>query len=76
MAVRLSALRAGSALLPERSSGTHFCKRLNKPQGLVRLEGLGKLKKCNDLIGSLTCDLPACSIGPKVAPQNYEEHAG
>jgi hypothetical protein len=24
--------------------GTHFCYRLNKPQGLVRTEGLGKLK--------------------------------
>jgi hypothetical protein len=26
------------------ASGTHFCKRLSKPQGLVRLRGLGKLK--------------------------------
>jgi hypothetical protein len=26
------------------ASGTHFCSRLNKPQGLVRLEGLSKLK--------------------------------
>jgi hypothetical protein len=26
-------------------SGTHFCWRLSEPQGLVRLEGLGKLKK-------------------------------
>jgi hypothetical protein len=26
-------------------SGTHFCLRLSKPQGLVRLEGLGKFKK-------------------------------
>jgi hypothetical protein len=28
----------------------------------VRLEGLGKLKKSNDLIGNRTGDLPACSI--------------
>jgi hypothetical protein len=26
-------------------SGTNFCSRLSKLQGLVRLEGLGKLKK-------------------------------
>jgi hypothetical protein len=26
-------------------SGTHFCWKLSKPQGLVRPEGLGKLKK-------------------------------
>jgi hypothetical protein len=26
-------------------SGTHFCQRLSKPQGLVRPEGLGKFKK-------------------------------
>jgi hypothetical protein len=28
----------------------------------VRLEGLGQLKKCNDLIGNRTRDLPACSM--------------
>jgi hypothetical protein len=28
---------------------------------IVRLEGLGKLKKCNDLIGTRTGDLPCCS---------------
>jgi hypothetical protein len=27
------------------ASGTHFCYRLSKPQGLVRPGGLGKLKK-------------------------------
>jgi hypothetical protein len=26
-------------------SGTNFCWRLSKPQGLVQLEGLGNLKK-------------------------------
>jgi hypothetical protein len=30
-------------------SGIHFCWRLSGPQGLVRLEGLGKLKKINSL---------------------------
>jgi hypothetical protein len=28
------------------SSGTYFCYRLSKPQGLLRLEGISKLKKC------------------------------
>jgi hypothetical protein len=27
------------------ASGTHFCQRLSKAQGLVRPEGLDKLKK-------------------------------
>jgi hypothetical protein len=31
----------------------------------VRLEGLGQLKKSNDLIGIRYCDLPACSIVPQ-----------
>jgi hypothetical protein len=31
----------------------------------VRLEGLGQLKKSNDLIGIWTRDLPACSIAPQ-----------
>jgi hypothetical protein len=31
----------------------------------VRLEGLGKLKKQNDHVGSRTLDLPACSIAPQ-----------
>jgi hypothetical protein len=43
-------------------SCTHFCYRLSKPQGLVRPEGLGKLK--NHLIGNRTRDLPVCNIVP------------
>jgi hypothetical protein len=31
----------------------------------MRLEGLGKLKKINDVIGTRTRDLPACSIAPQ-----------
>jgi hypothetical protein len=49
MAVGLSALRTGRTLLPRKIyfsvSGTHFCYRLSEPQGLVRLEGLGKVKE-------------------------------
>jgi hypothetical protein len=44
---------------------THFCQRLSKPQGQVQPEGLGKVKKINDLIGSRTRDLPICSIVPQ-----------
>jgi hypothetical protein len=32
---------------------------------IVGLEGLGRLKKSNDLIGNRTLDLPACSIVPQ-----------
>jgi hypothetical protein len=42
------------------ASGTHFCQWLSKPQDLVRPEGLGKLQKFVNLIGSRTRDLPAC----------------
>jgi hypothetical protein len=32
-----------------RVSGTHFCSRMNKPQGLVRLEGLDRLTRIIEL---------------------------
>jgi hypothetical protein len=34
------------------ASGTTFCWRIGKSQGLVQLEGLGKLKTLIHLIGS------------------------
>jgi hypothetical protein len=43
-------------------SGINFFYRLSEPQGLVRPEGLGRLKTFIQLIGSGTRDLPACSI--------------
>jgi hypothetical protein len=48
---------------------THFYYRLSEPQGILRPEGLGKLKKCIHLIGSRTHDFPACSIVP--SPLRY-----
>jgi hypothetical protein len=42
----------------------HFCQRRGEPQGLVLLEGLGKLKKFNDIIGIQTPYLQACSVAP------------
>jgi hypothetical protein len=47
------------------ASGTHFCWRLSKSQGLVWPEGLCKLKELIHFIGSRTRDLPACSIVPE-----------
>jgi hypothetical protein len=46
------------------ASGTNFCRRMSKPQGLVQPEGLSKLKKSIHLIGFRSLDLPACSILP------------
>jgi hypothetical protein len=69
MAVRSSALRKGRARPPQKryfsASGTHFSYRLSKPQGLVRPEGLGKLKKFIHLIGTRTRDFLAYSIVPQ-----------
>jgi hypothetical protein len=42
-----------------------FLLGLSKLQGLMRMEGLGKLKKFSDLIESRTLDLPACRIAPQ-----------
>jgi hypothetical protein len=42
-------------------SGAHFCERLSEPQGLLRPEGLCKLKTFIHLGGSRTCELPSCS---------------
>jgi hypothetical protein len=43
---------------------------------IVRLEGLGELKKSNDLIGNRICDLLACSIVPQpiTLPHLYLVH--
>jgi hypothetical protein len=34
-------------------------------EAIVLLEGLGRIKKSNDLIGIRTCDFQACSIVPQ-----------
>jgi hypothetical protein len=63
MAVRLSALSTGRALLPRNIILLLLVlisvKRLSEPQGLVRLEGSDKLKKFIHLIGSRIRDLPS-----------------
>jgi hypothetical protein len=66
MAVRLSALRTGRAVLPRYIIIFMFLVlisvSLSKLQGLVRPEGLGNFK--NHLVGYRTRDLPVYSIVP------------
>jgi hypothetical protein len=67
MAVRLCVIHTRCTLLPRNIIILMFLvlssvKRLSKPQGQARLDGLGKFK--NHLIGSRTRDLLACSIVP------------
>jgi hypothetical protein len=58
--VRMSALRTDRSVLVLIS-----VRGWVDPRAIVRLEGLGQLKKSNDLTGSRTRDLPACSIVPQ-----------
>ena len=52
--VRLSVLRTGRLYHPPRNiPGTHFCYRMNQPQG-------HSAANSNDTIGNRTRDLPAC----------------
>jgi hypothetical protein len=64
----MSASRTGRTILPinifNSVSGSHLYQRLSKPQGLVRLEGLGKLIKMIHLKLSGPRDPPACSVVP------------
>jgi hypothetical protein len=46
------------------ASDAHFYQSLSKLQGLVRLEGLGKVIKTNQLIPSHTCHILAYSMVP------------
>jgi hypothetical protein len=46
-------------------SDTHFCYSWSKPQGLVWLKVLGKLKQFNDLIRFQTGKFLACRIVPQ-----------
>jgi hypothetical protein len=66
MVVRLSALRADRPLLPGIFLVLISVRGLSTPGAIVRLKGLGQLKKPDDLIETRTRDLPACSIVSKL----------
>jgi hypothetical protein len=53
---------APAALYPQKDLVLISVRRQVNPRGAVQLEGLGKLKILNYLIGTRTCDLPVCSI--------------
>ena len=59
--VGLSDLHTGRLYPPGIIPGTHFCKRLNQPQGHSVARRIMSLKYSNDTIGNRTRDLPACS---------------
>jgi hypothetical protein len=65
MAVRLLALCVNRQLPAGRFLVLISVSGWVDPRGIVRLEGLGKLKKSNDLIGNRIRDLPPCSIVPQ-----------
>jgi hypothetical protein len=61
MAVKLSALRVGLPLPSRKIPGTHSVRGCVDPRAIVRLEGLGQLKKPH-LTGTRSRDLPACGV--------------
>jgi hypothetical protein len=65
MTVRLSALRAGRALPPRNFLVLISVRGWVDPRSILRLEGLGQLKKKIHLIGTRTRDFPVCSIVPQ-----------
>jgi hypothetical protein len=66
MVVRLSALRTGlPPFNPRKFLVLISVRGCVNPRVVVRLHVLGTFKKTNYLIGTRTCDLPACSIAPQ-----------
>jgi hypothetical protein len=50
---------------PRKTSGTHFCWRLSRPQGHSAAGRIRSFEKSNDLMGIRSRDLPACGVVPQ-----------
>jgi hypothetical protein len=61
----LSALRTGRLYPEEDISGTHFCERLNRPQGHSAAGRFMAIKILDDPIRIRTLKLPACKPVPQ-----------
>jgi hypothetical protein len=78
MAVRLSALRDDRLLPPGRFLILISVRGSVCPKAIVRLEGLGQLKKYNELILNGTHDFPPCRVVPQptmIRVRRLKEHA-
>jgi len=64
--IRLSALCSGHFYIPGDTPGTHFCFRLNQPQGHSVAGRMKSMKNSNDSTGNQTCNPPACSTVPQL----------
>jgi hypothetical protein len=62
MVMRMSVLWAGLPLPPRRFLVLISVRGSVDPMAIVRLEGLGKLKKSDCIVRNGISDLPACSI--------------
>jgi len=62
--VKVVSLTHRPPLSPGNTPGTHFCKRLNRPQFRSVTGRIRSLKNSNDTIGNRTRDLPVCSVVP------------
>jgi hypothetical protein len=52
-------------LPPENIPGSHFCKKLNRPQGHSAAWKIMLMKKCSDAIWNRTHDVTVCSAVPQ-----------
>jgi hypothetical protein len=54
-------VRRRSPFMPKKISGTHFCQKLSRLQGLSAVGRIRPIETCSDIMGTRTGDLPACS---------------
>jgi hypothetical protein len=51
--------------LDSKSTGTHFCQKLSRPQGHSAAKRIMSMKNSNDTIGDRTRGFHACSTVPQ-----------